>query len=66
MTERKVLREKYRQASNLKEGMEVGHQGEWYQIASLLRIYSPVNMVWVTFSDGVEANYKPKEQVMSR
>jgi hypothetical protein len=68
MTERKVLPERYRRAFNLKEGMEVGDldSGDWWEIASVLRVYSPVNAVWVKFTDGVEANYHPRDEVMSR
>lgn len=67
MTERKVLPEKYRLAQNLKEGMEVRDaEGVWWEITSILRIYSPLNIVDCTFSDGMHAPYNPKDQVMSR
>ena len=68
MSDRKVLPETYRRASNLKEGMEVfdNRDGKWYVITTLLRIFSPINVVSVDFSDGGKANYKPKDQVMSR
>ena len=68
MTERKLLPEKYRLAQNLKEGMEVpdNRDGKWYGITNVLRIYSPINCVCVTFDDGGDATYHPKDQVMSR
>jgi len=67
MTERKVLQEKYRLASNLKKGMEVQTKdGDWVRISMLLRIYSPMNFVTVDFESGGEANFAPKDRVMSR
>lgn len=67
MTERKALPEKYRLAQNLKEGMEVRDtEGIWWEITSILRIYSPLNIVRVEYSDGMHTPYDPKDQVMSR
>ena len=67
MTERKVLEEKYRLAQNLKEGMEVrDRDGEWAAITSILRIYKPLNIVRVSYDDGLMNAFAPKDQVMSR
>jgi hypothetical protein len=68
MTERKVLPEKCRLACNLKEGMEVidYRDDKWYAITDILRIYSPINVVSVSFADGSTANYSARDQVMSR
>jgi len=67
MTERKVLPEKYRLAQNLKEGMEVRDRyGEWAAITSILRIYKPLNIVRVSYDDGLMNVFQPKDEVMSR
>lgn len=67
MTERKVLPEKYRLAQNLKEGMEVRDaDGEWAAITSILRIYKPLNIVRVSYEDGLMNAFAPKDEVMSR
>lgn len=67
MSERKVLPETYRRASNLKEGMEVRDtEGVWWEITSVLRIYSPLNIVRVEYADGMHTPYGPQDQVMSR
>lgn len=67
MTERKVLPEKYRLAQNLKEGMEVRDaHGEWAAITSVLRIYKPLNIVRVSYEDGLMNAFAPKDEVMSR
>lgn len=67
MAERKVLPEKYRQAANLKEGMEVRDMdGNWSAITGILRVYKPLNIVRITYEDGLMNAFAPKDGVMSR
>jgi len=68
MSDRKPLPEKRRDASRLKEGMEVRDldDGQWYPITNILRMYKPMNIVRLSFADGTHSVHAPKDRVMSR
>lgn len=61
------LPERYRRASNIREGYEIRTtDGEWLSVKHELRIYAPANIVVLTLAGDERHTFTPDEEVMSR
>ena len=60
--------ERYRMATQLREGMEVREAdgATWTAITHHLYITAPVRVVSLTLADGAKFGLSPRDQVMSR
>jgi hypothetical protein len=61
------LRERYRLARNVNEGMEVRTEaGDWLEVTSALHIYAPLSVSRFDLADGTAVAVHPTTKVMSR